>query len=461
MPFNSFEQYPMSWKPQWNREKPLYLSLSRCLEEDIQAGRLLPGTKLPPQRELADFLDVNVSTVSRAFRLCADKGVLTSMTGSGTFVAHDVMTNLSVAPQDGGALIELGSMMPEQLPAGPAADLVTDMMGEDQAASLFQYSSGGREGPRAAAALLLQHLGVTCSAGQIAEAGGGQNAIAALLASLCRRGDRIGTDPLVYPGLKQAAKLLGIRLVPVGGADGEMSAEGVAYAVQNHQIKGLYVVPDFHNPTGRVMSETGRRALARAAADAGLFIIEDGITRPMASQPLPPVQAFAPERTFFILSLSKAVWPALRTAYIVCPEASLDRVEQALAALNLSPSALLQELSSRLIVSGLWEAIAGYRRRGVMMRNKLAGKILAGYDLEGSEESLCRWLVLPPGWTGRQAEEAARSGGVSVYGTDHFAVGTGPHRQGLRLAVTAPEDLEELAEGLIRLKAILDAGTPG
>ena len=46
----------MSWRPQFDKsKKPYYLSLAVQLEEDIQSGLLLPGTKLPPQRELADF----------------------------------------------------------------------------------------------------------------------------------------------------------------------------------------------------------------------------------------------------------------------------------------------------------------------------------------------------------------------------------------------------------------------
>ena len=55
MPVNSFETYPMSWKPAWNKERPLYQSLAKRLEDDIRSGALLPGTKLPPQRSWPIF----------------------------------------------------------------------------------------------------------------------------------------------------------------------------------------------------------------------------------------------------------------------------------------------------------------------------------------------------------------------------------------------------------------------
>ena len=98
MPVNSFDDYPMSWRPVLQRTGPLSLELAAQLEADIKSGALLPGTRLPPQRELADFLDVNLSTVSRAFRLCTQKGLLSATVGSGTFVAYDALASLSLLP---------------------------------------------------------------------------------------------------------------------------------------------------------------------------------------------------------------------------------------------------------------------------------------------------------------------------------------------------------------------------
>lgn len=63
MSINSFDNYPMSWKPDLSRTSgPKYLALVSLMEEDIKNGTLKAGTKLPPQRELADYLNVNLST---------------------------------------------------------------------------------------------------------------------------------------------------------------------------------------------------------------------------------------------------------------------------------------------------------------------------------------------------------------------------------------------------------------
>lgn len=239
-----------------------------------------------------------------------------------------------------------------------------------------------------------------------------------------------------------------------------MSDDGIRYAVQNHQIKGLYIVPDFQNPTAHIMSEQGRRTIAQAAEDEGLFIIEDGVARLMAADPLPTIQSLAPERTFFILSLSKVLLPTLRMAYILCPPAYTDALQGIVQSLHLSQSELLAELTARLLVSGAAEALIAARREGAARRNAIAEEILKGYTLLGSSEGLSRWLVLPEGLTGTQAEAEARRRGVAVYGDAHFAVGPASRQHGLRLAVTAPAADDELAEGLRRLKSILDDWHP-
>ena len=88
MPINSFENYSMSWVPDKTKlTSPIYLSIAKLLEQDIRSGNLAGNTKLPPQRELADFLDLNLSTITRAFKICENKGLIYANIGQGTFVS--------------------------------------------------------------------------------------------------------------------------------------------------------------------------------------------------------------------------------------------------------------------------------------------------------------------------------------------------------------------------------------
>lgn len=460
MPVNSFENYPMSWKPSLSRSKqPLYIALADLLQQDIASGVLLPGTKLPPQRELADFLDVNVSTVTRAFKICSDKGLLSSVTGSGTFISYDVNTSTLVIPQGGAApRVEFGSMMPETIPQAEAVSLLQKMLAENSCKNLFQYSYQEEPRYKEAAAKLLTRLGLSVTdPRRILLANGGQNAIAAIFAGLFRPGEKLGVDPLVYPGVKGAAKLFGVHLVPIRQENGECSRSSLLAACKNDGIKGLYIMPDLQNPTNHTMTLSCRRMVAETAQEYGLLVIEDGINSLLATSALPPVSSLAPEQCIFLLSLSKTILPALRLAYLRVPERWAADLEQALYHLNLSQSSLLLELASRLILSGSLECLLAERKKGIALRNHLAEKILHGYTLLGGAECLSRWLLLPGNISGQAFEALAMENGLSVYGSHRFAVGKNTPVAAARIAVCAPETLDELENGLQLLKALLDS----
>ncbi|MCR8985659.1 GntR family transcriptional regulator [Brevibacillus laterosporus] len=114
MPVNSFENYPMTWKPDKKQlVSPIYRSIASLLEYDILNGYLSPNTKLPPQRELADYLDINLSTVTRAFKICEVKGLIYAVTGSGTFVAPNVGNAIFKADsEEKKNVIEMGIIEP-------------------------------------------------------------------------------------------------------------------------------------------------------------------------------------------------------------------------------------------------------------------------------------------------------------------------------------------------------------
>jgi GntR family transcriptional regulator len=69
--------------------RPLYRQIASALRRAIAEGQLAPGERLPPGRELADALDVNLDTVQRGYRLLADEGLVVARVGRGTRVVDD------------------------------------------------------------------------------------------------------------------------------------------------------------------------------------------------------------------------------------------------------------------------------------------------------------------------------------------------------------------------------------
>lgn len=456
MPFNSFDDYPMSWKPKLNKnERTLYKALAEQLEADIENGTLKPGTKLPPQRELADFLDINLSTVAKAFKLCSDKGLLNSSMGSGTFVAYHKLENMVPAEEN---VIDMGSIMPALARHDEIREILTDLLDEDYFDETMQYLKGNEYWQKEAGARVLREVCCDISPDRIITAFGGQNALAGIFMALFKAGDRLGVDPLVYPGVITLAATMGIRLVPIEQKKGEMSEEGIRKAIKNDGIKGIYIVPNCQNPTNHFMSDECRSMIARVAAEEEVIVIEDGFASLVTDRELLCTSVFnrASDNAIFILSLSKSIGPGLRQAYIAVPERYHTAVSDAIYNMNFDQSCLLNEIAARLILSERYKDLIARRLELLEERNRVADEILHEYELGGGARALSKWLVLPQGMDDDKVEKEAGRRGVLIYGAKHFAVGKEAPVSGLRLAISTPKTTDELRRGLIILRDILE-----
>ncbi|KKB74666.1 MULTISPECIES: PLP-dependent aminotransferase family protein [Bacillus] len=459
MPFNSFENYPMSWKPSIDKtEKPIYKALAGKLEQDILDGVLLPGTKLPPQRELADYLDLNVSTISKAFKVCELKGLLSATVGSGTFVSYDALSNAYLLEDTKPKhLIEMGATLPDNASYEPLLLQLKSMVQETDYEKWFSYGRAGESlWQKDAAVKLIRRGGFETAVDRILFANGGQNAIAATLASLCKPGDRIGVDHHTYPGLKTVAAMLSVQIVPIKSENDEMSPESLEYACKNENIKGIYLIPDYHNPTASFMSVENRRMIADIAKKYNLFVIEDASYHLLGKNPLPALASFAPEQVIHIASLSKSLAPGLRLAYVAVPGQFKEPISKALYNLNITVSPLLSELTARTIVSNQFEVLIEGHREQTIRRNQIVNRYFAEYTCLGVETGIFRWLLLPGKMTGAEFEKLAAQHGVQVYAAERFVVGNSRPERAVRVSVCAPKTLEELERGLMILTRLLN-----
>lgn len=249
--------------------------------------------------------------------------------------------------------------------------------------------------------------------------------------------------------------VVGIHLLPVRVSNQEITEEGIRYAIQNEKIKGLYVIPDYQNPTAHIMSLETRKMIAKAAGEEKLLVIEDGINNLLAENPIPPIAAFAPEQVIYISSLSKTVSPGLRTAFIHVPDRFYERLATALYSMNISISPLLATVSAAMIEDGAADEVVAARKKDIRERNAVVDQILKESVLPGEPTAPLRHVRLPEYFTGKSFEICAGQAGVEVYGAERFCVGNGIPEKAVRISVITPPSLEILTEGLNRLKALL------
>ncbi|MBM6829748.1 PLP-dependent aminotransferase family protein [Anaerotignum lactatifermentans] len=448
MPVNSFADYPMSWKPEKERlTSPKYRSLAQLLTEDILSGTLPPHTKLPPQRELADYLDLNLSTITRAFQLCTSQGLLYGITGKGTFVSPNAAATMALADEkEEASYIEMGIIKPLDHFNSYTKEAMKTVLNRE-GTNLLDYSYPmGTPYQKAAAQKWLSQFSMNPPSSLIAITAGAQNALAIVLISLFRAGDKIATDFYTYSNFMELANMLQIRLVPVAGDEKGILPDALDAQCRLQHIAGLYVIPAFHNPTGHSMDEQRRKDLAAIIQKHQLTVIEDDIYVFLQETPATPMAALAPEQTCYISSLSKAICSGLRVAYITYPERFSSHIRRGIFNINVKVPSLNSETAGELIFSGAAESIIKQKREEAKLRREICHRFFPAEPVENMGFSF--WVPLPECFYKIDFEQLAIKNGIHICHSKRFSVGQEDPRQFLRVSLSSPETPAQLEQGL-------------
>lgn len=228
----------------------------------------------------------------------------------------------------------------------------------------------------------------------------------------------------------------------------------------------LYVMPTFHNPTGRTLSLARREALADAIVEHGTTVVEDdpyGLLR--LDGDAPPhlhrllVERGACEQAILLSSFSKSIAPGLRVGYVVLPERLVSAIEAIATATYVSPPLFAQAqvfefLDARWLEPQLEDARAFLRPRRDALLEVLQAELGGRATWTRPEGGYFLWLDL----LGSDAEaenvaRRARAAGVAVVPGTGFFAGAGGE-QSLRLSFSHPS-VEEIREGARRLAAVI------
>lgn len=455
MPVNSFEDYPLTWKPNKALLKsPIYISLSELLEQDILSGRLPPKTKLPPQRELADFLDVNLSTITRAFKLCETKGLIYAAVGSGTYVSPNAALP-NPDTQEAVEFIDFGPIKPYYQFNSIVADTARAILQGPQSDKLFEFSfTLGTAHHKQVAQKWLTGFQITVDMEDIILTSGTQNALAVTMLSMFRAGDKIATDTYTYSNFITLAKQLNIQLIPIETDGQGMLPDALEKQNKLHDIKGIYLMPSCTNPTGITMPAERRKAVSQIISSQDMILIEDDTYGFITDNRIPPMAALIPAHTIYLHGLSKSLAAGLRIAYLVFPHHFQKAFLSTANNVNLNPPLLNAEIASELIASGAARDIINRKCMLSEERNRLYASYFPGH-LSTNPYSFFQWLPLPTGCTGYNFEVQARNRGVKVLCSDRFSVGNTPHFSAVRMATCSPRSMAELENGLQTIQKLI------
>lgn len=430
---------------------PRFLQIADALQAAVADGALKPGDRLPPQRLLAARLDVDLTTVTRAYDEARRRNLLEGRGARGTYVA---------APK-----VELGPILDLSMNTPPPPDgvdfddllkqgLAQVLMRADSELLMNYHLGGGSDADRKAGARWLAPMFGPLDAGQLLVCPGAQAAIAASILALTEPGDVILAEPASYPGLRAAATQFGRRIVAVEADRHGMVPALLEEVCRQHRPRLVYLNPTLQNPTAITMPERRRKELAAIARRCDIRIVEDDPYWLLAEAPPAPIATLAPERTVYISTLSKCLTPGLRVAFVLIRDPQeRERLLVALRSFALMVAPLTAALATQWILDGSADRLMKGVRDEARLRHQMARDILAG-RYSGLGDGLHVWLALPAYWNPSQFARAADSEGIAVTPAEAFATGGGSVNA-IRISLGSIRDRGRLQAGLQRLSHLL------
>ncbi len=365
--------------------RSLQLAVHDALRAAILDRRLGAGARLPATRDLAHQLGVARGTVVLAYEQLSAEGYFRCARGAGTFVVETLpdgwfspatrasssrKRRLSVTLSERGSslakgLFPVAAPGPPRpfLPYTPAVDLFPRIRWGQLMARQARRSEPRRfrdvdvRGYRPLREALAEHLrvsrGVRCDADRILIFSGVHQALDVASRLLLDRGDSVWMEDPGYFGARRVLEASGLKLVPVpvdrAGLD---VSRGIATAPR---ARLAYVTPAHQAPLGTTLSLERRMLLIGWADAAGAWVFEDDYDSEFRyeGRPLPAMQGLDDRDVVLHAgTLSKSMFPGLRLAYLVVPDALVDSFSAGMSALHRYVALLPQAVAAEFITSG-------------------------------------------------------------------------------------------------------------
>ena len=429
------------------------------LRQAIAQGRLRPGDRLTPTRQLAAELGVSRHTVTTAYSRLVAEGHAEGRAGGGSVVAAVAVAQPPLArPADvlrpARRFAHLTPFMAsagvrfrfDLRPGQPDPRLFPAVAWRRQMAAALgaQYPeygdpAGARGLRRAIAGWIARSRSVRASEETVVVTSGAQHAIDLVSRILLEPGDTVAVEEPGYEPVGQLAATLGAHVctVPVDG-------EGLMVDRLPPSARIVYVTPSHQFPLGMAMSMPRRRALLHWAQLHDAAIIEDDYDTEFryVDRPLEPLQALDDAgRVIYVGSFSKSFSPAVRLGFAVVPPSLVEPITSLRQLIDWHPPIAMQTALGTFIEDGLLDQHLRRGRRAYTERRQLLIETLNGplarYVTVGQAHAgLHVTTFLHPALNEDAVRLSASSQGIATMGLQH-AYRASPARSGLLLGFGA------------------------
>ncbi|MDC7952548.1 PLP-dependent aminotransferase family protein [Liquorilactobacillus mali] len=233
---------------------------------------------------------------------------------------------------------------------------------------------------------------------------GGQQALDLISKLFLNNGDGIVVEAPTYVGALSAFEQYNPCYYDVTLKEDGLDLEQLELLLQAHpDIKLLYTIPDFQNPTGVTLSLNKRKKLVKLAEEYDFFILEDTPYRDLRykGSRLPSIKSFDHHgHVIFVSSFSKILMPGLRIGWITADKSIIDQLSKLKASSDLETSGILltalnQYIEDNNLDTHIVEMLPIYQKRLVTMLEVLDEKMPADVHYTRPEGGFFIWLTLP------------------------------------------------------------------
>jgi len=349
---------------------------TNVIEKNIREGIFKPGQKLPSVREIREQYRISISTVQNGYEYLIISGLVASVPKSGYYVSnrpatdHEVLRTkhcpivrdaifknhlaLTTSLKMGRKISEFNVAAPGDLliPQKLLLRTMQQVIREQAAGLLRYYPSNGLLELKDNIAKRAATYETVINPDELMITDGALQALYIALAAVCDAGDVIAVEsPCVFSVL-EVIRVLKLKVIeiptdPKNGFDTDFFRK----ACEKNPVKAVIVTPNFHNPTGIILTDDQKITLLNIARLHNVAIIENDIYGDLHFQGHRPTTIKKFDDSGLVMTYSsyaKTLAPGIRLGWLSAGK-FMERAEQVKFALGSTVSPLYQETINRLL----------------------------------------------------------------------------------------------------------------
>jgi len=460
-------------------QTPIYLQIVNQIKEMILKGEITDGFVLPSERAMAKQLKVHRNTIIKAYTELKAEAFLESFRGKGYVVCYrngtseksgakaviswqslirDEYLDLKITFDDlfsksyssNKISFAGGIASAEEYGKEDLALILNDIISSDNNEAYSYTPYQGNRHLRQNIACFMQGRGIKAKPGEIQVLQETNQALDYLAALLIKPGDAVITEEPVSPDVYRTFALAGGKVVTVPMDREGILCDSLEPLIQKYKPKFIYVNPDFHNPTGVVMSLNRRKALLALSYKYKLPVIEEDASSEIRFEGvrIPSLKALDQgNNVIFIYSFALTFAPGIRMAFVLADKTLIRSLSYIVSIRLISLDSISQKLLSSYIEKGIYQRnirniCEDYREKRDLMCACLAEARKLGLEFHKPAGGVYLWCRLSPDTDFRRLYVKTTEKGVSFIPGNIFYLKGSKGDSCIRLNYSYPSKLE-------------------